>query len=261
MLKKFIPVMILCMALAPLAGCGENLNGGNDSSMYKVGYQLEKPSVGDEIAIISTSAGEFRVRFFPEAAPKAVENFKTLSRDGYYNGTTFHRVIQDFMIQGGDPQGNGTGGQSTWGEDFEDEFSNRLFNITGAMAMANKGKNTNGSQFFINYQDPSSFGGWVQYEKAYEAYGKDPSKFSNTSGSIIDMSKVNDDVKKLYEEHGGNPTLDGYSNVNGRGHTVFGQVYQGLEIIEQISKVETDSNDQPVQKVEIKGISIEPYKE
>ncbi len=96
-------------------------------------------------AIIHTNMGEIRVRFFAEDAPKTVRNFLTLSRDGFYNGLTFHRVIQDFMIQGGCPRGNGTGGP---GYEFEDEINQHKI-VRGALAMANAGPNTNGSQFFI----------------------------------------------------------------------------------------------------------------
>ena len=85
----------------------------------EVGYQLEKPADGEEIAVLHTSMGDIRIRLFPDAAPKAVENFKGLINDGYYNGIVFHRVIDNFMIQGGDPTATGSGGESIWGEPFE----------------------------------------------------------------------------------------------------------------------------------------------
>lgn len=100
--------------------------------------------------IIETTQGPIEVTLFSDKAPKAVENFLKLSQQHYYDGTTFHRVIKGFMIQGGDPLGNGTGGQSVWGKSFNDEFSPSLtFNRPGLLAMANRGPNTNGSQFFI----------------------------------------------------------------------------------------------------------------
>ena len=99
--------------------------------------------------MITTSKGVVKMRFFPEEAPKAVENFKALAKKGYYNGLLFHRVIEDFMVQTGDPKGDGTGGESCWGEAFEDEISPKLHYYRGAVAMANSGANTNGSQFFI----------------------------------------------------------------------------------------------------------------
>ena len=239
-------------------GCKKGENVEMDTINH-VGYQLNMPSEGEEIANINTNFGSFKIRFFPDAAPKAVENFKTLSRNGYYNGIRFHRIIEDFMIQGGDPEGSGRGGESIWGESFEDEFSSNLLNITGALAMANSGPNTNGSQFFINHQNPESFHGWDNLNRAYEVYLKNPELFSARYGSTVDMSKVTDEVKNLYERYGGNIHLDGYYNTQGRGHTVFGQVFEGLDVVENISKVETDENDKPLKDVKIEYISIENY--
>jgi peptidylprolyl isomerase len=102
------------------------------------------------VVVFDTTQGSFEVTLFPEIAPKAVENFLKLAESHYYDGTTFHRVIPGFMIQGGDPQGNGTGGQSIWGKSFEDEVKPDVkFDKKGLLAMANRGPNTNGSQFFI----------------------------------------------------------------------------------------------------------------
>ena len=100
-------------------------------------------------AVMHTTMGDIHLRLFPTAAPKAVENFTTLARNGYYNNTIFHRVIRKFMIQGGDPQGDGTGGESIWGGEFGDEFSSLKHDKPYTLSMANAGPNTNGSQFFI----------------------------------------------------------------------------------------------------------------
>lgn len=103
-----------------------------------------------KIVVIETTQGTFEVTLFPDKAPKAVENFIGLVQKKYYDGVVFHRVIKGFMIQGGDPQGTGSGGESIWGKSFEDEFSPDLkFNRVGLLAMANRGPKTNGSQFFI----------------------------------------------------------------------------------------------------------------
>jgi cyclophilin family peptidyl-prolyl cis-trans isomerase len=103
-----------------------------------------------EIAVIKTNMGTIELELFPKEAPKAVENFTKLANKGYYNGVTFHRVIDNFMIQGGDPTGTGRGGESIWGKSFDDEISPSLkFDKEGILAMANAGPNTNGSQFFI----------------------------------------------------------------------------------------------------------------
>lgn len=102
------------------------------------------------IVVLETNQGVIEVKLMPEVAPKACENFKGLAEKGYYNGVIFHRVIKGFMIQGGDPTGTGTGGESLWGESFEDEVTPQVtFDKVGLLAMANAGPNTNGSQFFI----------------------------------------------------------------------------------------------------------------
>lgn len=105
----------------------------------------EKPQV-----VLETNQGKITLELYPKTAPKAVENFTTLVKQGYYDGIIFHRVIPNFMIQGGDPTGTGRGGQSIWGKPFEDEFAmNVVFDKPGLLAMANAGPGTNGSQFFI----------------------------------------------------------------------------------------------------------------
>ncbi len=102
------------------------------------------------VAIMKTNQGDIQIELRPDIAPKAVQNFITHSKNGYYNGLIFHRVIKNFMIQGGDPTGTGRGGKSIWNKPFEDEFSaNVVFDKAGILAMANAGRNTNGSQFFI----------------------------------------------------------------------------------------------------------------
>lgn len=103
-----------------------------------------------ENVVLQTTQGDIEIKLFPDVAPKTVENFLALVKKGYYNGTIFHRVIKDFMIQGGDPTGTGMGGESSWGKPFEDEVSaNVKFEKAGLVAMANAGPGTNGSQFFI----------------------------------------------------------------------------------------------------------------
>jgi peptidylprolyl isomerase len=106
--------------------------------------------MSDTIIALDTTQGTIEIKLMPDIAPKACENFEKLAAKGYYNGIIFHRVIKNFMIQGGDPTGTGRGGESVWGKTFEDEFSpNVTFNRAGLLAMANAGPKTNGSQFFI----------------------------------------------------------------------------------------------------------------
>ncbi|OAL33886.1 hypothetical protein AYO20_06897 [Fonsecaea nubica] len=109
----------------------------------------EKKAQSGTSAVLHTTYGDIHIRLFPDKAPKAVENFVTHARNGYYNNTIFHRVIRKFMIQGGDPLGDGTGGESIWGKEFEDEFSDLKHDKPYTVSMANAGPNTNGSQFFI----------------------------------------------------------------------------------------------------------------
>ncbi|MCQ8264467.1 peptidylprolyl isomerase [Streptococcus suis] len=195
--------------------------------------QLSTDIADNEAAVkIKTSQGDITVKLFPEEAPLAVENFLTHAKEGYYNGIIFHRVINGFMIQGGDPNGDGTGGQSIWagkdenidsGNGFKNEISAFLYNIRGALAMANAGADTNGSQFFINQNTADA-----------------SSQLSTAShpGKIIEAYK-----------NGGNPSLDG-------GYTVFGQVIEGMDIVDKIAAVETDSNDKPTSDVTINSIEI-----
>lgn len=190
--------------------------------------QLTNQVAENEIVVeMTTNKGSIKMKLFPEYAPKAVENFITHSKNGYYNGLIFHRVIRDFMIQGGDPNGNGTGGESIYGKPFEDEFSTNLFNIRGALSMANAGPNTNGSQFFIVQNQNIDPGFREQMEKA--GYPKE----------IIDV----------YMEKGGTPWLDFR-------HTVFGQVLEGMDVVDEIANVETDRQDRPLEDVIIETILV-----
>ena len=151
-----------------LAGCNTTNNKGTTATSDSVAKSsesktkdsvdlnsLDLPQLDDKVAEdqdlvqMVTSMGNIEIKLFPKQAPKTVENFMKHAKDGYYDGLTFHRVINNFMIQGGDPSGDGTGGNSIWNKPFEDEFSNQLYNIRGALSMANAGPNTNGSQFFI----------------------------------------------------------------------------------------------------------------
>lgn len=237
---------------------------------HKAGYQLENPQKGDQIAIMHTSMGDISLRFFPEAAPKAVENFIKHAKDGYYDGLTFHRVISDFMIQGGDPKGDGTGGESIYGKPFEDEFSDKLFNLRGSVAMANSGADTNGSQFFINQKPADKFEGWGSLDAQWKQVHEQLSKYV-ASGALqtfiqsfnyiycLDTDQISDDVRKLYTENGGNVTLDGAFNAIDRGHTVFAQVYDGMDIVDKISGVEVDANSKPSKDITIKNIEVTTY--
>ncbi len=195
-------------------------------------YQLEKRAAGDKTATIFTNMGVIKVRLFPKFAPKAVENFVTHAKEGYYDGLIFHRVIDGFMIQGGDPNGTGTGGESIWGEPFEDEFTPELHNIRGALSMANAGPCTNGSQFFIVQAKEVSEDMLEQLRMADEKYF--PTECINA-----------------YEQYGGTPWLDYH-------HTVFGQVFEGMDAVDAIAGVSADYfTNKPKNDVIIEKITVE----
>jgi cyclophilin family peptidyl-prolyl cis-trans isomerase len=148
-------------------------------------------------ATMKTSEGDIVLELFEEDAPKTVSNFKKLASEGFYDGLIFHRVIADFMIQGGCPQGTGTGGP---GYTFEDEINQHKV-VRGALAMANAGPDTNGSQFFIVTTDEA-------------------------------------------------PWLDGK-------HTVFGEVRDGMDVVNKIGTTQTDARDRPVEPIGIQTVELE----
>ncbi|MFS9187954.1 bifunctional Cof-type HAD-IIB family hydrolase/peptidylprolyl isomerase [Streptococcus infantis] len=191
--------------------------------------QVDIETVEGPIATIKTNHGDMRVKLFPDHAPKTVANFIALSKDGYYDGVIFHRIIKDFMIQGGDPTGTGMGGESIYGESFEDEFSEELYNVRGALSMANAGPNTNGSQFFIVQNQH------LPYSKKEIARGGWP-----------------EPIAEIYAEQGGTPHLD-------RRHTVFGQLADeaSYKVLDAIAGVETGAMDKPGDDVVIETIEIE----
>ena len=191
--------------------------------------QLSAPQKGDTLAVMHTNMGDIKIKLFPEKAPKTVENFVTHSKNGYYNGLKFHRVINDFMIQGGDPRGNGTGGESIWDGSFSDEFDPELHNLRGALSMANSGPDTNGSQFFI-----------VQAREV-------PSNMLEQMRDLEDNG-FPADITAAYEALGGTPWLDFR-------HTVFGQVTEGMDVVDAIAAVET-VNDVPRSDVIIESIEV-----
>ena len=110
---------------------------------------VKQVNASTPIVVLETTKGNLEIELYKDIAPLAVENFMTHIKNGYYNGIAFHRIIKDFMIQGGDPTESGRGGESIWHKDFKDEFKDKVFDSAGILAMANRGPSTNGSQFFI----------------------------------------------------------------------------------------------------------------
>lgn len=206
-----------------------------EQALEKAAKQMEEPNEGDQIAIFHIKDyGDIKVKFFENVAPKAVENFVTHSKEGYYNGVIFHRVIEEFMIQGGDPQGTGFGGESIWGKGFEEELSLDALPYRGALCMASSGTGTSslGSQFYIvqaNYRS--------QMENYMKSYGLE-------------------NFIEAYKKYGGDlADLVGYGQ-----YTTFGQVIDGMDVVDKIAKVETNSKDKPLTDVVIESIEITTYK-
>ncbi len=235
--KKMIRAVACSALLLLLGGCGTNSQTDKTKTTASSEEQvdlnsLELPQLNNEVADneylveMETTKGNIKLKLFPEQAPKAVENFVTHAKDGYYNDVIFHRVIQDFMIQSGDPEGTGMGGESIWGTEFAPEISKQLYHLNGALAMARTQGDitdkTQGSQFYIvsNETDQSDGLLFEDYpEKIIEAY-----------------------------KNGGVPALDS-------DYSVFGQTIEGMDVVKAIAAVETE-NEKPKEDIVIKKITI-----
>lgn len=237
---------------------------------------VTKPE-GSIDVVISTTKGDVELRLFPDKAPLAVENFVTKAKNGEYDGTIFHRVMNNFMIQGGDPEGTGRGGKSIWGDYFKDEFAFPTYNYRGAISMANSGENTNGSQFFIVQAKTDSLNGtffptnlkpdtelnfemvenWALSMNFYEEYVKrqavidkaiEDKKSEEELGAIaetltqemiaIQEAPITDEIIQKYM-----PVVEYYYTVGGTPHldnihTVFGYVINGIDVVDKIAAVE-----------------------
>ena len=249
-----IMVIVLITCLIIFTGCSDT-NKTNTSTTNKVkndpkteleNYdyetaaekQMAMPENEETIAIIHVrDFGDITVKFFDQKAPKAVKNFIEHAKEGYYDGVKFHRVINDFMIQSGDPEGTGRGGESIWNEGFEEEFDYGLVPYKGSLCMASSGVGTSslGSQFFItqaNYNE--------NMEKALVKNGY---------------------PKKLIEQY---KKYGGYLSLF-LSYTVFGQVVDGMEVVDNIASVQVEENDygelsSPVNDVIIDSIEVTTYK-
>ena len=278
MKKKLLTGIVLALAVFSLSGCSQSNEGSEgttenaaeavseDTSNVQAENnsggiaeftglpQLEGVKEGDTIATIHTNKGDIKVWFFPDYAPKAVENFVTHAKDGYYDGVTFHRVIQDFMIQGGDPMGTGAGGESIWGGVFENEVSLDLRSFRGALCMANAGADTNGSQFYIVQNDQrEEMKEMLESADKDGIFGPQGTTYMGADGKELTVGQVYpQEVIDAYGELGGYPTLD-------LGYTVFGQVYEGMDVVDAIAAVQTDESDKPVEDVIIESIEVGTY--
>ena len=227
----FKKIMIrFAVALIMLTACSKSSGKSGDlGNVTSAEVQFQKPEAGDTVAVIKTSRGTVKVILFPELAPKAVENFKQLASSGYYDGITFHRVIENFVVQSGSPDGSSGGGQSCWGVPFTDEFTDLLHNYTGALSMANHGSDTNGSQFFFVVTPVG--------------------QISDSNVSSMQSAGWREEVIDTYKQAGGVPSLD-YR------YTVFGQDFEGLDVLYKISEAKTDENDRPLKDITIESVEV-----
>lgn len=193
--------------------------------------QMAMPEKGETIAIMHIKDfGDVKFKFFEEVAPKAVENFLTHAKEGYYDGLTFHRIINEFMIQGGDPEGTGMGGESIWGEGFGTELAYELVPYRGSLCMAMSSlPNSIGSQFFITQ---------AHYSESMAAYLK--------------QGGYPEGLLEQYGDYGGYLSL--YLQ-----YTVFGQVFEGMDVVDKVAAVKTDNNDKPLENVIIESIEVTTY--
>lgn len=249
-MKKALIAAISCIAAGAMlmTGCSkssdDNTSSTDNSSDSKTAdsgsvKNYTAPEVGEDIVVISVEGyGDIKIKMFDNLLPEACENFETHAKDGYYDGLIFHRVIDDFMIQGGDPLGTGTGGESIWGGSFDGGTSDELVHLTGAVAYANSGSTaTDGSQFYI-----------VTGYQAEELTDDVMSSIATSYG--IDFS---DEEMELYQQYGGSPFLDG-------SYTVFGQVIDGLDIAYKIAATtEKNSSDKPDEDIVMSSVSVEQY--
>ena len=236
MRKSFLlrsAAVLLCGALASgtLSACERKQVELDDVQVIN----FTAPQIGEEIVVLTIrDYGEVKIKLFPEETPTGVENFTTLVRNGYYDELIFHRVVQDFVIQTGDPKGNGTGGDDCWGTGgFVQTISNRLCHVTGAVAYATASDKLNNSQFYIVTGTEAT-----------------PELFTDLSQKYGKNFAPN--VKDLYYTWGGQPYLD-------NDYEIFGQVFDGLDICLELQNVSVDSNYKPKSQIVLEKAEGVPY--
>lgn len=204
--NKMLGCLSLGVVLLLSTACGTSQASVSDTKAQTAESQSKKPAfskapIADEYAVFTTNMGSFKIRLYGSKAPITVKNFEYLVKKGFYNDLNFHRVIDGFMIQGGDPRGNGSGGP---GYEIPDESNDLHFNKAGILAMANRGPNTGGSQFFITLAPTD----WLENK-----------------------------------------------------HTIFGEVVQGMDVVQKIGQTKTGKNDKPLEPVIIQSITLEPIQD
>lgn len=223
--------------------------------------QLSPLTPGEELAILHTNMGDITLRFFPDEAPMAVENFTTHARNGFYDGVIFHRVIPNFMIQGGCPYGMGHGGQSIWGGTFETEPSFNLRHFRGALAKAHAGPGTIGSQFYIVQNETISRDFLIDFEAMLQQLELDDTPIGVfQDGTRLYLRDVHPAEEfEHFINYGGTPHLDWLFHPNPpAAHTVFGHVVYGMDVVDAIANAAAVSS-RPIEDVIIERISFITY--
>jgi len=289
-LKMILALTIMILCLSVLIGCQattENPQGGTDpmsqngelinypeddeesAEQYLDGtgaeqlrenpivlLQLTDVEPGEELVTLHTTMGDITLRFFPTEAPLAVENFLTHARDGFYDNVIFHRVYPEFMIQGGDPTGTGSGGESIWGEPFGLETSFNLRHFRGALAMAHAGGAMNSQFYIVNRTDvhPQNVTELILHaENQDDIIGR----FSDGHQLYLrDLHPI--EASMHFLNYGGTPHLD-WIYGNPQAHTVFGHVVDGMDVVDAIANVSRDEDDRPFEDVFIEKISFIIY--
>lgn len=225
--------------------------------------QLTPLTPGEELVVFHTNFGDIKLRLFPQAAPNAVKNFVTHARNGFYDGLIFHRVIENFMLQGGCAEGTGRAGESIWGVGFGPEHNYDLWHFRGALAMAQTGAgNSIGSQFYIVHNPHLDPGFRQEFELILERYMDDYWFEDPDGGPGVRFGEAFPrEMLEHYLAVGGTPFLDFPFNPSGPnfGHTVFGHVVEGMEVVDAIAATPTDAGDRPLEDVIIERVSIINY--
>lgn len=237
-MRRFIALAAAALLAAGLlAGCGGNpiVGGIKRPQVESEELQFQAPAEGDPIAIFNTSAGEVRAVLYPDVAPMAVENFTRLAREGYYDGTSFHRIVSGFVVQGGDASGSGTTGSTIWNNNpYPKEISDRLHHYSGALCAA-----------FSPDEDVSGLSQFYFVQSL-------PEKLDDSLRTQMEEAGVRTEVIEAYDAAGGLPYLD-YTD------TVFGQVYEGMDVVDALAQTEVDENGKPLEDVLLNSVTISSY--
>lgn len=235
-MKKSTVILLFLLISIALSSCSNNagsiVDGYTQVGSLKL-EQVQMPIKGENIAVIKTNMGEIKMRLFPEIAPKAVENFTSLTKEGFYNGMNFSRIEENFLIQIGENE-EYSGGKSIFGDFYEDELDLSYRHITGSVGLAKQEENKNSSHFYIIVQDG------IDEEYMEEMKELDEEGYPN-------------EVIKAYEALGGIPRLD-------LRFTIFGQVFYGMDTVKKLNEIIINPiTKEPMEDIKIESIEIINY--